>query len=74
MAFSRLLNKSYDPSNNSVVYISNMVQCHRYLKNGASVDLVDIKFEETKNDCLVFVFRKSPLVQELYRKWQSHEL
>jgi len=74
MAYSRLLNKSYDPSNSSVVYISNMVQCYRYLQNGASVDLVDIKFEETKNDCLVFVFRKSPLIQDLYRKWQSHEL
>jgi len=74
MVYSKLLNRSYDPSNNSVVYISNMVQCHRYLQNGAQEDLVDILFEETKNNCLVFVFRKSPLVQELYQRWQNHDL
>ena len=72
--YSRLLNKHYDPSNSSVVYISNMVQCHRYLQNGAQEDLVDILFEETKNNCLVFVFRKSPLIQELYQRWQNHDL
>lgn len=74
MKYSQLLNRYYDPSNDSAVYISNMVQCHRYLQNGAQEDLVDILFEGTKNDCLVFVFRKSPLVQDLYRKWQSHQL
>lgn len=74
MAYSKLLNKSYDPSNSSVVYISNMVQCHRYLQNGAHEDLVDILYTDTRNDCLVFVFRKSPLIQELYSKWQQHLL
>ena len=74
MAYSRLLNKFYDPANNSVVYLSNMVQCQKYLQNGGEVDFVDILYEGTKNDCLVFVFRKSPLIQELYKKWQSHEL
>lgn len=74
MTYSKLLNRSYDPSNSSVVYISNMVQCHRYLQNGAQEDLVDILFEGTKNDCLVFVFRKSPLIQELYQRWQNHDL
>ena len=74
MVYSELLKRHYDPSNSSVVYISNMVQCHRYLQNGAKEDLVDILFEETKNDCLVFVFKKSPLIQELYQRWQNHSL
>lgn len=74
MAYSRLLNKFYDPSNNSAVYLSNMVQCQKYLQNGGEVDLVDILYTGTRNDCLVFVFRKSPLIQELYKKWQNHDL
>jgi hypothetical protein len=74
MAYSNLLHKSYDPSNSSVVYISNMVQCHRYLQNGAQEDLVDILYTDTKNDCLVFVFRKSPLIKDLYARWQEHNL
>ena len=74
MAYSTLLKRYYDPSNSNVIYISNMVQCHRYLQNGAKEDLVDILFEGTRNDCLVFVFRKSELIQDLYKKWQNHEL
>lgn len=74
MAYSRILNRHYDPSNNSVVYLTNMVQCFKYLQNGAEVDLVDILYTDTKKDCLVFVFKKTPLITELYTKWQSHEL
>lgn len=74
MAYSELLNKFYDPSNASVVYISNMIQCYKYLNNGGKADLMDIIYTDTKNDCLVFVFRKSPLIQELYNKWKNHEL
>ena len=75
ITYSRLLGKSYDPDNNSVVYIPNMVQCAKFLKNGASEDLVDILYENTRREnSLVFVFRKTPLIQELYKKWQAHEL
>lgn len=75
MVYSKLLSKYYDPSNQSVVYISNMLQVARYLKNGANTDLVDILYDNVKrDDSLVFVFRKTPLIQELYRKWQNHEL
>lgn len=74
MSYSKLLNKSYDPSNNSVLYISNMIQCAKYLQNGAEQDLVDILYSGTRNDCLVFVFKRTPLTAELYKKWQSHEL
>ena len=74
MAYSKLLSKFYDPSNNNVAYISNMLQAARYLQNGAQEDLVDILFAGTKNDGLVFVFRKSELIQGLYKRWQNHDL
>lgn len=74
MAYSQLLHKSYDPSNNSVVYLTNMIQCYKYLQNGAESELVDILYTDTKKDCLVFVFKKSPLINELYKKWQEHTL
>lgn len=74
MAYSNLLHKSYDPSNSSVLYISNMIQCYRYLQNGAEKDLVDILYTDTKKDCLVFVFKRTPLMKELYDRWQRHEL
>ena len=73
MKFSTILNKYYDAEN--VVYITSMLQCQRYLSNGATEDLVDILYSGTKReDTLVFVFKKSPLIQDLYRKWKAHEL
>lgn len=75
IVYSRLLNKYYDADNSNVVYIANMVQCAKFLKNGASEDLVDILYENTRRDnSLVFVFKKTPLIKELYHKWQAHEL
>ena len=75
MTYSKILNKYYDPDNGNVVYVSNMLQVQRYLKNDASEDLVDILFTDTKReDSLVFVFLKTPRIKELYKKWQAHEL
>ena len=74
MAYSRILNRHYDPSNNSVIYLTNMIRWYKYVQNGAESELVDILFTDTKRDCLVFVFKKSTLVSDLYKKWQSHEL
>ena len=71
--YSKLLNRTYDPKD--VIYVANMLQCARYMKNGACVDLVDILYDGVKrDDTLVFVFQKTPLIKELYRKWQAHEL
>jgi hypothetical protein len=71
--YSKILNKYYDAEN--VVYITSMLQCQRYLSNGAAEDLVDILYSGTKReDTLVFVFKKTPLIQDLYKKWQAHEL
>lgn len=75
LVYSKILGKYYDADNDGVVYVTNMLQCQRFLNNGAVDDLVDILYSGTKRpDTLVFVFRKSPHIKELYRKWQAHEL
>lgn len=72
--YSRVFNKYYDSDH--VTYITNFQQVFKYLN--ASEDavnyLVDILYSGTRKDCLVFVFEKSPLIKELYRKWNAHEL
>lgn len=72
--YSKLLNKQYDPEN--AIYISNFQQVYKYLNASEEVaeNLVDILYSGTRKDCLVFVFKKSPIMQELYKKWQAHEL
>lgn len=73
--YSKILNKFYDADDGNVVYVTNILQVQRYLKNGASEDLVDILFTDTRReDSLVFVFQKTPRIKELYKKWQAHEL
>ena len=75
MAYSNLLHKFYDPSNSSVVYITNVLQVAKFMKNGGAEFLVDILYDGVKReDTLVFVFLKTPKIQELYRKWQEHSL
>lgn len=72
--YSKLLNRYYDPEH--VIYISNFQQVYKYLNASEEVaeNLVDILYSGTRKDCLVFVFRKTPVMQELYKKWQAHEL
>ena len=71
--YSRLLNKYYDAD--KAVYLVNMLQVARYMKNGAEAFLVDILYDNVKKeDSLVFVFEKTPEIKELYRKWNNHEL
>ena len=71
--YSRLLNRYYDSDN--VVYLVNWLQVAKYMKNGGEEFLVDILCDKAKKeDTLVFVFEKSPLIKELYRKWNNHEL
>ena len=74
--YSRLLNKYYDPDKESVVYITNFKQVYQYLNASEEVadSLVDILYSGTRKDCLVFVFKKTPLIKELYKKWQDHDL
>lgn len=73
--YSRLLNKYYDADSSKVVYITNPVQAVRFLNNGGVEDLCDILYSGTRRpDTLVFVFQKTPLIRELYKKWNAHEL
>lgn len=73
--YSKILNKYYDADDGNVVYVTNMLQAQRYLKNGAVEELVDILFTGTRrDDSLVFVFKKTPRIKELYKMWQAHEL
>lgn len=72
--YSKLLNKYYDSDN--AIYITNFQQVYKYLNASDEVaeNLVDILYSGTRKDCLVFVFRRTPIMQELYKKWQAHEL
>lgn len=75
LVFSKILGKYYDADDGNVVYVTNMLQAQRYLKNGAVEELVDILFTGTRrDDSLVFVFKKTPRIKELYKMWQAHEL
>lgn len=74
MVKSNITGKSYSPDNSSVIYISNVQQAYRFLRNGGADLLMDILFWNTKNDCLVFVFKKCPELKELMTKWNNHEL
>lgn len=72
--YSKLLNKYYD--SNNVIYMTNLQQIYKYLNASEDVseNLVDILYSGTRKDCLVFVFNKAPIMKELYRKWNAHEL
>lgn len=74
MVKSKFTGKEYNPDNSSVIYVANIVQAQKYLQNGGEDDFVDILYTNTKNDCLVFVFRKSPSIKKLYELWNNHEL
>lgn len=67
---SHVTGKTYSPGNDTV-YISNMRQAQLYLRHGAQ--LLDILYDNTKNDVLVFVFSRSE-TKLLYEKWNAHEL
>ena len=74
MVKSTITGKQYNPDNSSVVYLSNFQQIYKYLCAGAEEDLVDILYTNTRNNCLVFVFKKSSRVKHLYELWNNHEL
>lgn len=71
--YSMITKRYYDDEN--VVFLTNMVQVSKYMNAGANEDLVDILYSGTKRpDTIVFVFEKTSLIRDLYRKWQAHEL
>jgi hypothetical protein len=57
------------------VYISNMLQCHKYLNYLGPEYLLDILYTDTKKkDALVFVFKKCPETRKAKELWDNHEL
>jgi hypothetical protein len=54
------------------IHIPNMLQNYKYLNSGGVTELVDIICGS--NNRLIFVWRKSPLMELLYDKWCNHEL
>lgn len=67
---SNVTGKSYFPGIDTA-YITNVRQAQLYMRNGAQ--LLDILYNNTKNDAMVFIFSKSE-TRELYAKWNNHEL
>lgn len=57
------------------VYVTNMLQCQRYLSFLGSEYLLDILYTGTKKkDSLVFVFKKCPETRKAKELWDNHEL
>lgn len=54
------------------IHIPNMLQNYKYLNNGGRKDLVDIICGS--NNRMIFVYKKTPLMNELYDKWCNHQL
>lgn len=74
MIVSQITGKTYNPDNDSCVYITNMVQSYKYLNAIGSDYLLDILYAGTKHNCLVFVFKKCAETAECFKKWMQHEL
>ena len=73
MVKSKITGREYNET--SCVYVVNMLQAARYMKNGAHEFLVDILYDGVKReDTLVFVFEKNDIIKDLYKKWNAHEL
>lgn len=76
MIKSNITGKTYNPDNSNVLYLTNLQQVYKMLNaNERVVDLLmDVLYTNTKKNCLVFVFKRDPLMSDLYKKWQAHEL
>lgn len=75
MVKSKLTGKEYEPSNSTVLWLKNCQQVATYIYYDADIfdDLLDV-ISTTKNDKLelVWVFKKSPRLKELYKMWNEH--
>lgn len=73
MITSKITGKSYDPSD--CVYLTNPVQCHKYLKYLGEDFFLDILYTSNKrDDALVFVWKKCPETRDAKIKWDQHLL
>ena len=69
--YSQLFGKYYDGSKERVLYITDITQNLKYWQTESIWgDLLDIFAGENR---MVFVYRKSNNMQDLYEKWKNHE-
>ena len=70
---SRITGKEYNETD--CVYVSNMLQCQKYLSFLGPEYLLDILYTGTyRKDSLVFVFKKCPETRRAKELWDNHEL
>lgn len=70
---SRITGKEYSEAD--CIYITNILQCQKYLSFLGPEYLLDILYTGTRrNDSLVFVFKKCPETRKAKELWDNHEL
>jgi hypothetical protein len=73
MVISKITGKTYEPSD--CVYLTNPVQCQKYLKYLGEDFFLDILYtSHKKEDALVFVWKKCPETKRAKFMWDNHEL
>jgi hypothetical protein len=70
---SKITGREYNET--ECVYVTNMLQCQRYLSFLGPEYLLDILYTGTyRKDSLVFVFKKCPETRKAKELWDAHEL
>ncbi len=73
MITSKITGKSYEPSD--AIFLTNPLQCQRYLKFLGSEYFLDILYtSEKREDSLVFVWKRCPETAKAKRLWDNHEI
>lgn len=73
MITSKITGKTYEPSD--AIFITNPVQCQRYLKYLGSSLFLDILYtSEKREDALVFVWKRCPETKKAKELWDKHML
>lgn len=70
---SKITGREYNETD--CIYVSNMLQCQRYLSFLGPEYLLDILYTGTyRKDSLVFVFKRCPETRKAKELWDNHEL
>lgn len=73
MITSKITGKSYEPSD--AIFLTNPLQCQRYLKLLGSEHFLDILYtSEKREDSLVFVWKRCSETAKAKRLWDNHEI
>lgn len=73
MITSEITKKSYEPS--TAIYLTNPIQCQRYLDYLGSEYLLDILWDsKVRENALVFVWKRCPETARAKALWDQHLL